>query len=1125
LPDPSLIDRLTDLIVEAANDALDGINPNLPALTPANAAAARTDLQNLINRAQDVTNAGDPVAWVNAMGDWRQALRDLATHAFGDDDKMLVRLLQERMPRTAAFLALIGVISNNDIDWPKLRQFASDPGTLVNEAFWDALLGDAGIPGTGRLPAVLAGLLLLFPQTILALARGNLSAAPLLEPPSDPGPWRTYRDNSADWISITVPFPDPAKPDAQKVPASILDLVADLNPNLSATIGIRSNRRTVAGKGRTDFELWLGLVVDDDRWQYDLGSEWFVRVEPGISGGFGYDGSWHGAFRPISALNKPQGPDDPVVASLGRELPAGAPDIALGPPYDTRLIIKDLGVFLKLRENHPIFEIGLFVHGFSAVLTNRWWRTFGATNTLFGEGIRFDLNLDLAYVESRGVMLNLGAGLDVTFDLDWTPLGDRDPAKRGFDLTIHSIRLVIPLQATQDDLSVRGEVRFHASLRIGPVILVVDGLGGWVGYWKDNPTASRKYVGFLPPTGAGLELVLPMVTGGGFLDFTGGPNDKFGGLIYLKIGPVEVTAFGLHELTGQAGEANRKTSLIVVIGIRFSPGIQLGFGFAITGFGGLVGINRRSDTDALRERLTSGAAGNVLFAEDPVRNAPQILGDLGALFPPAAGVYVFGPTIQLTWLSVAGKSFAKLDVGIFIELPGPSKIVLLGSLRAEIPGADVLLHLRLDFVGLIDFQKKVIEFDATLIDSHALGIFVITGDAAFRSSYGDQPYVMLTIGGFHPDFNPEPAVFPELTRVALTLKTPTTVLFLRFEAYLAVTTNSFQVGGQLEVGIHAGPLNAIGFVSLDALIQFIPFHFEVAISAGFRVRWNALTLAGVKITGTLTGPGPVTVTGSFCIELLFFDICWSDSFSLGGGGEPAAAPVGSTAQALQSELTEPSNVEADGGDDAHAAQQSRGTPPARALISPIGALVWTQRRVPLNLLIDRFEGRPLAQRQSLRLTAARPGQPDPDPGLPQNPVVDWFSPGSFANLNDSERLNRPSFERLGAGLRFGFGDDAATPSVHSPQVIEIRLPQPPVISLLLLALPAVTVEGILARNGAAAVKTTAAKVTAADEQFVVRAENGSIAETARSRSDAYARAKAYGGVALHEDDVVEVAGL
>src|SRR2546423_1849294 len=511
--------------------------------------------------------------------------------------------------------------------------------------------GAAGTRGRGRPPAVIVGLLLLFPQTILALIRERLSVAPIASPAADPGPWGDYRNATADWISITVPFPDPAKPAASRVPAGLFDLVADLEPDLSATVGIRSQRHAVPPPTtRTDFELWLALVVDSDRWQYDLGSSWFVRVEPGISAGYGHVGSsWHGAFRAFSmgSLAHPLGPDDPVVASLGRELPAGAPDLALGPPYDTRLVIQDLGLFLKVRENHPIFEIGLFVHELAAVLTNRWWRTFGATNTLFGEGIRLDLDLDLAYVEGQGVVLNLHSGLDVTFDLDWTPLGDRDPSKRGFDLTIHSIRLVVPIEATEDEFNIRAELRFHASLRIGPVVIVIDGPGGWVGYWNEGTPPSKHYLGALPPTGAGIELTLPGVTGGGFLDFTGGPHTKIGGR-----GPPE----------------------------------------------------------------NPGAAGS------PLRACPRT------------------------------------------GSPGPSKIILLGSLRAQIPGPEELLRLRIDLVGLIDFQKKVIEFDATLINSHALGIFVLTGDAAFRSSYGDHPYVMLSIGGFHPHFNPEPAVFPELTR-------------------------------------------------------------------------------------------------------------------------------------------------------------------------------------------------------------------------------------------------------------------------------------------------------------------------------------------------------------------------
>ena len=44
-------------------------------------------------------------------------------------------------------------------------------------------------------------------------------------------------------------------------------------------------------------------------------------------------------------------------------------------------------------------------------------------------------------------------------------------------------------------------------------------------------------------------------------------------------------------------------------------------------------------------------------------------------------------------------------------------------------------------------------------------------------------------------------------------------LWLRLEFYLAVTTNTVQLGGKIEVGIKASVLNAVGWLALDALIE------------------------------------------------------------------------------------------------------------------------------------------------------------------------------------------------------------------------------------------------------------------------------------------------------------------
>ena len=333
----ALFDAATELVVEAVGDAINGVNPNLARLAPPDAPAARVDLAELRASAAAISAARDPLSWLGAVDRWRTTLGELADHAFGGPDAqeaMLVRVVQERLPRVAAFLVTVGVIVTRPreqprVDWVELRRFGRDPGTLVNEELWDALLGDAGLPGSGRLPAVIVALLILFPQTLLALARDELHVAPLELPPTDgPGPWRDYRTKSVEWLSVTLPLPDFAKPDEERVPRTLFDLASGLAPQMSATLGIRSARRPVNGRTVTDFELWLALALDQDEWAYDFGSSWILRVTPGITAGFGHDDAgWHGAFRPFAMenLSKPLGPDDPVVVTFSRELPGGGP--------------------------------------------------------------------------------------------------------------------------------------------------------------------------------------------------------------------------------------------------------------------------------------------------------------------------------------------------------------------------------------------------------------------------------------------------------------------------------------------------------------------------------------------------------------------------------------------------------------------------------------------------------------------------------------------------------------------------------------------------------------------------------------------------------------------------------
>ena len=121
-------------------------------------------------------------------------------------------------------------------------------------------------------------------------------------------------------------------------------------------------------------------------------------------------------------------------------------------------------------------------------------------------------------------------------------------------------------------------------------------------------------------------------------------RDDFGGALELKLGPVDVKAFGILSLGGDTG-----CSLIVVMSVEFEPPIELGLLVTLTGVGGIIGVQRALDTDALAAGLHSHAIDNLLFPADPVAAAPAIVATLASVFPPRRGAIVLGPMLKLGW--------------------------------------------------------------------------------------------------------------------------------------------------------------------------------------------------------------------------------------------------------------------------------------------------------------------------------------------------------------------------------------------------------------------------------------------------------------------------------------------
>ena len=155
---------------------------------------------------------------------------------------------------------------------------------------------------------------------------------------------------------------------------------------------------------------------------------------------------------------------------------------------------------------------------------------------------------------------------------------------------------------------------------LGPVSFAADGLGAELALRFNDGNAGPFDVAFaiVPPDRLGLGVdVAGVVSGSGFLDLD--PEiGRYAGVGELEVLGVGLVAVGIleTEIPGAPG----RWSMFLSLAATFT-GIQLGFGFTLNGVGGLVGIDRGLDEDALGEAVRTGSLDAIMFPEDPLADA------------------------------------------------------------------------------------------------------------------------------------------------------------------------------------------------------------------------------------------------------------------------------------------------------------------------------------------------------------------------------------------------------------------------------------------------------------------------------------------------------------------------
>jgi hypothetical protein len=527
----------------------------------------------------------------------------------------------------------------------------------------------------------------------------------------------------------------------------------------------------------------------------------------------------------------------------------------------------------------------------------------------------------------------------------------------------------------------------------------------------------------LGPTlnGAAVTVDLPAVTGSGELDYEDG---SWVGALQLQIGTIAVDAFAVIT----PAHDGQDTSFVVVLCGRFPPpGIQIGFGFAVAGVGGVFGVNRGTNPDALTAAVLDHSLSALLFAHDAKDDSRRIVANLPAIFPPRTGQLVVGPMFELTW--AAGLLTA--DLLMLIELPNPLRISFLGRLAIDLPVADAAI-IHIEALVMASVTPGIPEFRmvASLTGSR-IAIFALTGDLFLLIRGGPEATFILSAGGFHPAVHPPPGA-PPLKRLGMVMGL--SFIELRCESYLAVTTASVQFGALVELNGHIAGCTINAHLGFDALIEWEPqFHLQVDVHAGLTVEIGGERLCGVTFDGYLAGPGPWNLHGRAEVSLLFLTVPIPIDARF-GSDPPALGPPPNVGAVLVQALSDPSAWSihppkslADGVLYSTAAQAAIS---AGSVLHPAGGLQVLQHAIPLSMIIDRFGGQTVTAQRWAITGVTVDGVADPTlTGAPPE-VSDTFADGTFTTLSADQQLSTTGFTSHPAGAQIRLDGTRSAPTLR-----------------------------------------------------------------------------------------------
>ncbi|MGZ4525402.1 MAG: DUF6603 domain-containing protein [Mycobacterium sp.] len=601
------------------------------------------------------------------------------------------------------------------------------------------------------------------------------------------------------------------------------------------------------------------------------------------------------------------------------------------------------------------------------------------------EDLRVQVGLGFGYAAGR-FYIDGGSGLTATI-----------PVTLGWkSLQFRSVTLAITRGSQTDQPPMSLEASTTVNITLGPVTVTLDRVGAT---WS---TGGKDMVDFgLTAKGIGIVVKADGCSGGGYLFFDHTAH-TYAGVFDLTIMGLNVKAVCLvvTEIDG------RRVFSLMLIASATNIDWKLPGGFALTGFGIFVGIDRVIDLTALEAGVKTHALDSLMFPANPIANAPALVSAAAAAFPPSTGNWVGGAMVQISW---GVDKLVKFELAVVVQGSGWSigKWVVLGKARASLPSE----------------KDKVVKVQADVILDHdnaahrTFGYLTLNGTQILDAALSGEGAVLrnpqtflFSLGGFNPRFVEQlPSDFPTLARLKMSLKYSDDI---RMEAslYVAHTPHSTQFGGSFAVALKDGKFGVEGSLSIDALLQDQEPRFIVDLDAKFELKAWDVTLFLVEVRGTYAGRQPYHLTAKATFDLFIF----SHTFSLDRTWGDATAEVQQAidvssqfAAALSDRSAWAASVPA-GVQSLVTLRPAGGQP----LLHPLGTIAVSQRVVPLGVAIDRFGSAPVQGANTFSIDTLTVGGAT----ATTSPVQEQFVRSQYFTMSDDAKLSTPAFEAMDAGV-------------------------------------------------------------------------------------------------------------